>query len=61
MATSNNTVRKPGIFANIGTCFTSLTSVVVTTCRTAEKTVNLVENEVDGLAKIQKLRLDDIA
>jgi hypothetical protein len=45
---------------NIKTVFQSATEVIVSICRTAEKTVHLVENEVDNLDAEQKLRLNAI-
>lgn len=49
------------MWENIKTVFQSTTNVIVGICRTCEKSVKLVENEVDNLDAEQKLRLEAIA
>ncbi len=49
------------MWQDLKTIVSSITSVMVGVCRTTEKTVELVENEVDNLAEEQKLRFDEIA
>lgn len=49
------------MWENIKTVVNSATNVIVSICTTAEKTVKLVENEVDNLDAEQQLRLEAIA
>lgn len=49
------------MWQDLKTIVSSATAVVVTTCRTSEKAVKLVENEVDNLDAEQQLRLAEIA
>ena len=46
------------LWTNINTIIDSLTNTVVALARTTEKTVVLVENEVDGLSVAQKSRIE---
>lgn len=46
-----------GILQAIRIIFTKVTNVVVITARTTEKTIKLVENEVDQLDQTQAIRL----
>ena len=45
------------MFKAIGSTITALTNIIVALSRTAEKTVQLAENEVDMLHEEQKYRL----
>ena len=49
------------MWQDLKTIVNSATGVIVTICRTSEKAVVLIENEVDNLDAEQKLRLNAIA
>lgn len=48
------------IFAAIGTTLDSVINVVVSTCRTVDKSIQLVEREVDELTADQQLRIETL-
>ena len=48
-----------GIFADIGTVISSLTSVIVTTATTTEQLVKLAETEINYLEELQTQRLEE--
>ncbi len=48
------------IFQATGQVLTSFTTVFVTTATTLEKTVKLVEREIDNLTTEQQIRMDAI-
>ena len=59
--TATINTHEQSLFQNIKTIIASVTSIVVTAATTTEKTVQLVENEVDMLHAEQAVRLASIA
>ncbi len=53
-------VTEMNIFKAIGETFSSMVGTVVATARTTEKTIQLVENEVDILKEEQNIRTTTI-
>jgi len=49
------------MWQDIKTIVSSITHVITGAARTCEKTVKLIENEVDNLDAEQQLRLEEIA
>jgi predicted nucleic acid-binding protein len=48
------------MFKAIGQSITSFTNVIVKACAVLEKSVGLIENEVDNLSAEQEMRMDII-
>ena len=48
------------MFKAIGQSITSFTNVIVKACAVLEKSVGLIENEVDNLSAEQQMRMDVI-
>ena len=48
-----------GLFQSVKIVFTSFTNMMVSIMRTSEKSVQLVENELDNLHEEQRLRLEE--
>lgn len=61
MSTSPQSVAPVGFITNINTMLTAITMALVSVCSTTEKSVRLVETEVDNLATLQQLRIKEDA
>ena len=48
------------MWQDLRTIVSSITNFIVSASRTAEKSVLLVENEMDNLTELQNLRFDEI-
>jgi len=52
-----SSVTPVGMITNINTMLTAITGALVSICTTTEKSVHLIEREVDNLSNLQELRI----